>query len=303
MTDPRRWVIRPGEGIGPLLLGTPRQQVRDAMAELAGPPPTQFEREADRPIDHFGELGVQVHYEDDRCVGIEVAEPIQAVLTDEPLVGRPFVEAAAVVRSLDPAAEPGPDGVTSVALGLALYAPAAGKAPDEPVEGVLVTTADRLLPAPEATVATGAVAVLRPDVGFAAVDAAVHAAGLEGGPTTALPPLLPGEPELAEWTDPAHPDVRVSYSFDPTVMLRVLEVGVPADHETWLRLSRQLPTVPEEDLLAGLFAGDVETLARTVLAARVLTRRDLLPRIEQLRRHSSGVVAAVADRTVRDLRS
>ncbi len=141
-------------------------------------------------------------------------------------------------------------------------------------------------------------AVVAPYVPFAMIDAAARSVGLRGGPTTALPPLVPGEPELAEWW---HEDVLVSYSFDPTVSLRVLS----ADGDRpgpWGRLTARLVVVDEAGVRRWLDALDEEDLVRGILAVEALQLAGLIPRIDQLRGHASTVVAAVAARTVGRIR-
>lgn len=292
VTSSHRWSIEPTVGLGPLRLGMSEDEVRSVMATVTEQPPGDLDRPGRGPDDVFADVGVRVYYDDDRrCAGIEVHEPMQAVLGDEPLVGRPLEQAEDVLRAADPDVVAENAGLTSAALGIGLYAPAA-----QPVEGVLVTSPERLAPSPAR--APAAVAVVDPDVTFAEIDAAAGDAGLDGGPTTVLPPLVAGEPELAEWSGHG---VRVSYSFDPTVYLRVVRADGEPDDPTWRRFVESLELVEEGDILGDLFSSDEEVLTRTILAAGALGYDIVTPRLRQLLAHASPVVVRAAERTLRDL--
>jgi hypothetical protein len=136
-----------------------------------------------------------------------------------------------------------------------------------------------------------AVALVAPRMPFAQIAAAAAAAGLRGGPTTLLPPVLPGEPELAEW---ARGEVLVRYELDPPVLLRVLSTTAEPHDPRWRRMLDWLVVVDEATVAGWLRGRDADELLRGVLAVRVLGLPALRPLVHRLEAHPHAVVAAVA---------
>jgi hypothetical protein len=115
-----------------------REDIRRALA----PHPATAFRKAPTSVnlaDAFRDLGVHIHFDvDDRCEAIELFDPADPTLDGERPIGRPFVELLEWFRSRDSKIETDDAGLTSRRLGVGLYAPAAQKAPEESVEGVIV---------------------------------------------------------------------------------------------------------------------------------------------------------------------
>lgn len=129
--------IRSHVGIGPLRFGMLVDEIRRNVPFLAetfvkGPDSTH-------PTDAFDELGIHVYYRaDGRCVAIEVGAPGSPTLFGKKIIGAPFKVVEHVVRGLDAEVEVDESGLTSLALGVAIYCPAHKDNDVLPVEGVLV---------------------------------------------------------------------------------------------------------------------------------------------------------------------
>lgn len=97
----------------------------------------------------------------------------------------------------------------------------------------------------------------------------MQALGFTGGATTVRAPLLPGEPEVAEWS---RRQVLLGYTFDPVTFLRVLYMDGPEADSTPVvqRVMAQLPIVSEEQVLGDLASDDDETALRAIQAVSVL---------------------------------
>ena len=97
----------------------------------------------------------------------------------------------------------------------------------------------------------------------------MRGAGFAGGATTLRAPLLPGEPEVAEWT---RRQVLLRYTFDPVTALRVLHLDGPEASAAPLvqKLTARLPQLSERQVLADLAAPDDVTRLRAVQAVSVL---------------------------------
>ena len=142
--------------------------------------------------------------------------------------------------------------------------------------------------------------VLDPGVRFAELEARLENGGWIRRPsTTTLPPILPGEPELAQWRSQS--DVLLTYTFNPVVHLRVLEIFGAAATSQRDVLSSTLPTVSLQDLERGLEADDPRMVLRAIMAAGELDASDLAERIGLLAAHRERVVAESAARVHLDL--
>lgn len=141
----------------------------------------------------------------------------------------------------------------------------------------------------------GATLVLRADVAFGAIEEYFTRAGWArvGGVVTS--PILPSEPELAQWrltTD----DTMATYTFNPAVRLRVLEVqGQHAAAQSG-QLEQALPVMRETDVAHALQAQDSRTILRGILAASALKAVALAGPIGLLAGHRDPSVADAAAR-------
>jgi hypothetical protein len=120
---------------GAVRFGMDRAAVRAAM----GVPHTCFRRvPTATESDAFDAEGVYVEYDaGGACVSVEMASPSVPLFRGRRLIGVPYREIRDWVCALDPAAEEDGAGLTSRLLGIGVYAGAAAKAPDEPVESAI----------------------------------------------------------------------------------------------------------------------------------------------------------------------
>ena len=89
------------------------------------------------PTDAFDEVGIHVLYrKDGRCEAVELATPSVPVLRGTPLLGVPFCAVERFVKTLDNHAEIDGSGLTSYALGLAVYCPGHDENPNQDVESI-----------------------------------------------------------------------------------------------------------------------------------------------------------------------
>jgi len=120
-----------------LRFGMTSTEVRTAMNAL----PSAFRKtdESAFPTEAFRAEGVHVFYRAPGvCEAIEFGAGASVTLHDLPLLDRSFGALLSHVRSLDSSVEIDESGLTSKALGIALYAPGHLENPDEPVSGVFV---------------------------------------------------------------------------------------------------------------------------------------------------------------------
>lgn len=129
--------LRSYDGLGAIRFGMRRDQVRGAV----GAPVRTFRKTPDATtlVDAFDNEGIYVYYDaQDLCEAVEVASPAIPILEGQTLLGKPFAELRDWLRTLDPDIEVDESGLTAPTVGLGLYAPSAQKAPNEPVDGVIV---------------------------------------------------------------------------------------------------------------------------------------------------------------------
>ena len=96
-------------------------------------------REPNTPCDHFEDIGIRVFYAvDGSTEAIELRPPARPVLEGQALLGTPYRPLEAwFAPSIQPI-KLEHSGLTSMALGVRLYAASAKRLPDSPVEIVTI---------------------------------------------------------------------------------------------------------------------------------------------------------------------
>lgn len=138
--------------------------------------------------------------------------------------------------------------------------------------------------------------ILDTAVTFADLDTAVTSLGWERHGTTAAPPLVPGEPEVATWTHPWAG--TLVYTCNPAVWLRVLDLGA-VEPRAAVALALRLPHLGESAIAALLRAGPTELVLLGVLAAGVLRSPAHLNAVRALMQHREHAVAQAAVTTAK----
>lgn len=140
------------------------------------------------------------------------------------------------------------------------------------------------------------VLIVAPEVTFQELDRDLQATGFERdrqvGGASGLPPLVPGEPELAGWSFRGHKPF-LTYTFNPAVGLRVLDCGyVPPK----LRgtIAARVKLLEPAQVRLGLDSPDVRTRLRSLFAAGETDRLDLLERAEKMKQDPEKLVARAA---------
>ncbi|MCU0690864.1 MAG: hypothetical protein MUF54_05620 [Polyangiaceae bacterium] len=129
--------ITPYEAVGSLRFGMTAPQI---VSELA---PHRSTREGACVCARFEDLGVRVYY--GRNGGLEAVElraPAQPTLSQQPLLGQTYRSLEAWLGSVEPNLKLEHSGLTSIELGIRLYAASARRFPDTPVEVVTVFARD-----------------------------------------------------------------------------------------------------------------------------------------------------------------
>lgn len=132
-----KYELSPYEGAGPIRLGMTRDVVRSTLDS----PWKAFKRTAwsTSETDAFENVGIQVEYDlEGRCESVTIASPAFVTLHGRPLLGIPFQALREWLLTLDPDLQTDGSGLTSLALGVGLYAPSALKDPKDPVEAAIV---------------------------------------------------------------------------------------------------------------------------------------------------------------------
>ncbi|WEN13451.1 hypothetical protein PY254_09205 [Rhodanobacter sp. AS-Z3] len=135
-----KYEVNPLEGVGLLLFGMDVLQVRVRMDAAFH----SFKRTPDAafPCDHFSDAGVFANYDKSgRLEAVEMASPAAPMFERCNLLGLGFDQIVTLLKCRDSAIELDPDGATSSALGISLYAPYAAGNPEMPPESVLVFAA------------------------------------------------------------------------------------------------------------------------------------------------------------------
>jgi hypothetical protein len=134
--------IEPYVGVGPIRLGMTREEVQGM---LVAPREPAMHRGSALPGDFFPTLWLFVDYRAPGvCEFVEFARdsPCSPTLYGQEFLGQPYRSARAWFEAHDPGLETHGAGLISRQFGVALYASAAEKAPDEPIEAVAVFEQD-----------------------------------------------------------------------------------------------------------------------------------------------------------------
>ena len=143
--------------------------------------------------------------------------------------------------------------------------------------------------------------LLHPDAGWPEISGALGALGFERDPdTAATPPAIAGEPEFASWFR-AEPDGLATYSFNPVVRLRVLEIEGDDARAVADALRHRLRPLSERDLAVLLASADPAEQLLGLYAAAEGTALGLLPAVEALRVGPNERVSRAAARTAERL--
>lgn len=134
--------------------------------------------------------------------------------------------------------------------------------------------------------------VIDPAVTFAELDAVVRRAGWSPRGELATAPLVAGEPEVATWTRPTAG--TLTYTCNPAVWLRVLDLSTVEDPAAAVALAVQLPHRGIEAVTRLLRSGSEESLLLGVLAARVLRSPTHVGALRALTRSKHSTVARAA---------
>lgn len=147
--------------------------------------------------------------------------------------------------------------------------------------------------------------VLGREVSLAALRAYLAAEGFVERPVAAHgPPLIAGEPELAQWHHPAD-DTTLTYTFQPVVGLRVARLAGRRAAERGQALGAALVCEDVASLAASLAPGprasDARTALRAILAAGEIRAASLAGPIGLFAAHAEPAVAEAAARVHLDL--
>ncbi len=141
---------------------------------------------------------------------------------------------------------------------------------------------------------------------FAYLAAKLADLGWEIEPDPTQPePLIPGEPELAEWArkTSGRANTRLIYTYFPATGLRALLLRAPAADVARLhsQLERELPTLDRAAITRLLASNDVPELLRGIQAAGLLLDPAWIEPLNRLLGHPHATVTAEARRVLLDL--
>ena len=129
--------IIPNVGAGPIRFGMTQAEVRRAVGNQATP--FMKAPSSAHPTDAFRGEGLQAFYKvTGFCEALEFGSPSKPMLDGNVLLGMPFYQAEQLIRRLDPLTTKDENGLRSLRLGVALYAPSHGEDSSAEVEGVFV---------------------------------------------------------------------------------------------------------------------------------------------------------------------
>ena len=123
-------------GVGPIIFGMTAEEVRATL----GREYKEFKR---TPIsktitDAFQSLGIFVCYNINRkCIAVEMTRPAQPFYAGHELISGSFDKSFELIHGFDPDVKTVEGGLTSIALGIGVYAPGCGKDRLLPVESVM----------------------------------------------------------------------------------------------------------------------------------------------------------------------
>lgn len=151
------------------------------------------------------------------------------------------------------------------------------------------------------TGASGRRIVISPGVSFTELSGRLESLGWERRPDTlALPPILAGEPELAQWR--RHDGAAIlTYTFNPVVHLRTLHVVGDAAETHAEAIASRCATVRAADIPRALGATEPREQLRGILTAAALEAYELAGSIGLLAAHHEKAVAETAARVHLDL--
>ncbi|MCC6872715.1 MAG: hypothetical protein IT378_00285 [Sandaracinaceae bacterium] len=131
------------------------------------------------------------------------------------------------------------------------------------------------------------------DVPFARIDAALSSlAWTRDERTTVTAPLIAGEPELAGWRHRLGWPL-ITYTFNPVVHLRVLEVAALAPEQR-AEIAGKIAVMSHEDIASLLSSSTARARLCGVLAAREIEAFDLRAHLDRLGRDAEPAVREAA---------
>ncbi len=138
------------------------------------------------------------------------------------------------------------------------------------------------------------VLVVDPKIPFASIEQKLAAAGFqrEADPT-AVPEIIPGEPDAASWVN-AGSGVRVVYSFHPAIKLRVITVEEDVGCLLMDKLARELPRLTVQDAKALMTSRDTDAILLGLHASAALDAVELLGDIATCIDHHDELVSGEA---------
>ena len=137
--------------------------------------------------------------------------------------------------------------------------------------------------------------VLKPQTAFEHLDAHMGALGWQRQTDSLVAaPLVPGEPELASWYA-ADANVRVSYTFNPVVNLRVLSFSAHVTATDRYELAQDLPILHQADIAKLLRSDSPLECLLGIFSTVELNAFEFLSLLDSLRAHSDTNVARAAD--------
>lgn len=142
--------------------------------------------------------------------------------------------------------------------------------------------------------------ILDPSLPFADLDRQLGALGWRRTAGPSVPPLVPGEPEVAGFR---HPDgaTRLSYTYSPVVGLRVLTLDGP-DRQALVGVTRSgIPQLADDRIIDLLRAAQPRELLLGIFAATERRLTNALPMLADLAAHPAPPVAKAAARARRTL--
>lgn len=130
--------IIPYERAGPVRFGMSRGEVSAALGTL---PIEEFRRTAEaEPTEVYADGAVQINYDGQgRCEAVEFADPkiVRPVIDGFGPLGEPYSEVESFLRQRDPQLDIDDAGLTSLKLGIGVYAPTATDRAEAPTESVI----------------------------------------------------------------------------------------------------------------------------------------------------------------------
>ncbi|HWS89086.1 MAG TPA: SUMF1/EgtB/PvdO family nonheme iron enzyme [Pyrinomonadaceae bacterium] len=143
---------------------------------------------------------------------------------------------------------------------------------------------------------------LLPSVTFEQTAAALARLGWRrAADTSVAPPLVAGEPEFASWSRDDEEGARISYTFNPVALLRVLVFYGTRAAELRAEVESALPALGLAELRELLQSTDARRLLLGVFAARELGAFVVLDLLETLREHPTQAVARAAQKAHAEL--